>query len=325
MNRKMFTPNLVRGLHLFLIAALLGLWPTPVTAAPIVLGAATTTTLTSSLNPSTFSQTVTFTATVTSGGGIPTGTVTFKDSAAEIGTGTLNDSGVATFSTSTLDVGIHVITGEYGGDGSFNGSTSAPLTQVVEEAPDPIELILSTVEDIEAKLDPGGVVEGWINSARDTVIGVVSSARDAILAKLGDIQGQLTSIEEAESSIVDLLTNPAFGLEEIKREVSEIEEKLHKLDVKIIVAKRYWVIFILTSFGGSRVDADVKAVELSDRALVPSDFSVIRVSTGLLKLTLDRKAIRAGGSHPLLVEMEATDDPMLSGVDIAVIQSRGDD
>jgi len=50
--------------------------------------AATATTVTSSLNPSTFGQSVTFTATVSSAGGTPTGTVTFYDGATTLGTGT---------------------------------------------------------------------------------------------------------------------------------------------------------------------------------------------------------------------------------------------
>jgi len=101
----------------------------------VVNKADTTTTLTSSPNPSAFGEPVTFTATVKPPGVItPTGTVTFRDGAAAIGTPTLNASGVATFTTCTLDVGIHSVTAEYGGDASFNGSTSAPLTQVVGEA-----------------------------------------------------------------------------------------------------------------------------------------------------------------------------------------------
>ncbi|GAF76977.1 unnamed protein product, partial [marine sediment metagenome] len=82
------------------------------------------------------------------------------------------------------------------------------------------------------------------------------------------------------------------------------------------------VFFVLTSFGGIRVDADVSAVELGDGALEPSDFSVMRVSTGLVELTLNKEAIRGRGrgSRPLLVAMEATiDDTILTGLDIAGI------
>ncbi len=91
---------------------------------------ATTTTLASSVNPSTAGQSVTFTATVMGTGGTPTGTVTFKDGAATLGTGTLA-GGVATFTTTTLVAGSHAITAVYSGDASFAPSTSAILTQVV--------------------------------------------------------------------------------------------------------------------------------------------------------------------------------------------------
>jgi hypothetical protein len=94
--------------------------------------AATTTGLTSSLNPSTFGQKVTFTATVTaSTTGTPTGKVTFKDGSSTLGTGTLNSSGQATFSTASLARGTHSITAVYGGDSNYLGSTSPALNQVV--------------------------------------------------------------------------------------------------------------------------------------------------------------------------------------------------
>ena len=93
----------------------------------------TSTALTSSVNPSAFGQSVTFTATVTAnapGSGSPTGTVTFYDgpvnSSDQIGTGTLSlSSGVmtATLSTSSLPVGTDTITAAYGGDGNFLTST----------------------------------------------------------------------------------------------------------------------------------------------------------------------------------------------------------
>jgi two-component sensor histidine kinase len=91
---------------------------------------ATSTSVASSLNPSTFGQSVTFTATVTSSGGTPTGTVTFKDGTSTLGTGTLS-SGKAKFTTSTLSKGTHSITGVYGGSADFLSSTSPALTQTV--------------------------------------------------------------------------------------------------------------------------------------------------------------------------------------------------
>jgi hypothetical protein len=86
--------------------------------------ASTATAVSSSPNPSNSNQSVTFTATVTSAAGTPTGTVQFKDGGASIGSPqTLNGSGVATFSTSSLSAGVHTITAEYSGDAGFLTST----------------------------------------------------------------------------------------------------------------------------------------------------------------------------------------------------------
>ena len=100
--------------------------------------AGTTTTVASSANPSTYGDSVTFTATVTrsEGTSTPTGTVSFRDGGVSIGSGTLSGSGgtaTATFATSSLAAGSHTITTVYGGDSNFDGSTSSPVTQVVNQ------------------------------------------------------------------------------------------------------------------------------------------------------------------------------------------------
>jgi hypothetical protein len=101
-------------------------------ATVVVVTVATTTALSSSLNPSAATQPVTFTATVsaTGAGAVPSGTVTFKDGTTTLGTATLSN-GTTTFTTSTLAAGSRSITAIYGGDQYFQTSTSSPLTQVV--------------------------------------------------------------------------------------------------------------------------------------------------------------------------------------------------
>jgi len=94
---------------------------------------ATSTTLTSSVNPSVFGQPVTFTATVAPVGlanGVPQGTVTFNDGTTTLATVILNN-GQASFTTSALAVGSHTITATYNGSTSLSPSTSAPLVQQV--------------------------------------------------------------------------------------------------------------------------------------------------------------------------------------------------
>jgi len=96
-----------------------------------VSGIATTTTLSSSLDPSQSGQTVTFTAVVSSSSGFPPDgeAVTFSDGSATLGTGNLI-RGTATFTTSMLAVGTHTITAAYGGDQNF-GNSSATVIQTV--------------------------------------------------------------------------------------------------------------------------------------------------------------------------------------------------
>jgi|GEM_PF-2466068 len=111
-----------------------------------VHAAASATTLSSSKNPSVFNQSVTFTAKVTSTGGTPAGTVTFKNGGATLGTGALNGSGIATFTTTTLAVGAHSITAAYAGNGDFLASTSAALSQTVNKA--------ATTSTVTSTVDP---------------------------------------------------------------------------------------------------------------------------------------------------------------------------
>jgi hypothetical protein len=89
---------------------------------------ATTTALSSSVNPSLVGQSVTFTATVA--GASPTGTVEFFDGATSLGSGALA-GGAATLSTSSLTLGTHLITAVYGGDAGNGGSTSPIVSQSV--------------------------------------------------------------------------------------------------------------------------------------------------------------------------------------------------
>src|SRR5581483_1011416 len=90
--------------------------------------AGTTTTLTASGSTVNPGSSVTLTATVASATtGTPTGTVTFYDGSAALGTGTLAvgaGGDVATLSTSALLSGSHTITAVYSGDVNFAASST---------------------------------------------------------------------------------------------------------------------------------------------------------------------------------------------------------
>jgi hypothetical protein len=123
------------------------------TSAPViqVVLVATTTSLTSSPNPSTYGQTVAFTATVTSSLGVPPPDgeiISFMKGTTVLGTGTLS-GGSANFMTSTLPVGTNAIKAVYGGASSLPGSTSNVVKQVVSKA--------TTTTVLASSLNPSNV------------------------------------------------------------------------------------------------------------------------------------------------------------------------
>lgn len=101
----------------------------------------TTLVLTSGVNPSTYGNPVTFTATVQTNAiavvGISGETVAFYNSGASLGTGILNGSGQTAYTTSATQLapGSYSITAVYAGDSNYTGSTNSPvLSQFVGQA-----------------------------------------------------------------------------------------------------------------------------------------------------------------------------------------------
>lgn len=87
----------------------------------------------SSGSPAAVGTTVVFTGTVTArtpGTGTPSGTVQFRIDGVNRGTPvTLNPSGQVAYAISTLAAGRHTVSAVYAGNGNFNTSTSANITQ----------------------------------------------------------------------------------------------------------------------------------------------------------------------------------------------------
>jgi hypothetical protein len=101
------------------------------TVKQVVNKATTSATLVSSLNPSSFGRSVTFTATVKSQyGATVKGSVTYYDGMTVLKTDVGLSGGVAKYTTSALTAGSHTITATYNGNVDFD-SSSASLTQTV--------------------------------------------------------------------------------------------------------------------------------------------------------------------------------------------------
>jgi hypothetical protein len=111
-----------------------------------VAKAATTATLTSSVNPATFGQSVALTATVSPAAA--TGIVQFFDGAASLGAATLA-GGAASLSTSALIAGAHALTVVYSGDTNYSASASAALSESVAKA--------ATTATLRSSVNPSNV------------------------------------------------------------------------------------------------------------------------------------------------------------------------
>ena len=109
---------------------------------------------------SVYGQSVTLTATISSSSQNMSGTVTFKDGATTLGTGTVSSS-TATLTVTTLSPAIHVLTATYNGDTNYSGSTSAPVLNLVSQAntttavaPSPNPSVVGQAVSLRATVSP---------------------------------------------------------------------------------------------------------------------------------------------------------------------------
>jgi sugar lactone lactonase YvrE len=107
--------------------------------------------LISSLAAAGVGSAVSFTATVTSSAGTPSGSVSFYDGTTLLGTSTLA-AGVATYTTVNLPVGALSITAVYSGDSNFLALTSSAFTETVMTA------FTVTAPTTPLPVAPGGAV-----------------------------------------------------------------------------------------------------------------------------------------------------------------------
>ncbi len=174
--------------------------------------ATTATTLSSSVNPSLFGQTVTLTAEVANltDSSVPTGSVTFTDGSMLLGTGVLDALGQATFTTYNLMVGDHVIVATYIGDPAFAASASAPLIQTVNPLPSSLGGQVFVDVDNDGQAETG---EPGIGGVEVSLVGTDDLGNDVGLTALTDQYGfyNFQDLRPGTYSIVE--TQPAGYLQ----------------------------------------------------------------------------------------------------------------
>jgi hypothetical protein len=138
-------------------------------AAPATAASDTTTTLTSSVNPSSPGHAITLTATVT--GNAPTGQVVFGEPGLTLGVADLT-SGVATLTLTSLSPGTHALTATYNGDDSNNYSFTT-LAQTVAAPPPPVVPVKAPEVKLVASTTKASVGDkvklSWLTKNADTV------------------------------------------------------------------------------------------------------------------------------------------------------------
>ncbi len=178
-----------------------------------IIQAPTTTTLVSSLNPSLITQSVTFTATVTTNFQTPTGNVDFFDGVTKIAaavpfTSSTNGSAQAVFVTSALLAGIHPITAVYNGDTVHAVSTSNVVQQVVNKNPSSIALV-SSKNPVVIGTDTTVTFTATVSGANGTPTGTVDFRDFGV-----SLAGPVPLVSGAASLIVNLppsVTSPLLA------------------------------------------------------------------------------------------------------------------
>jgi hypothetical protein len=135
--------------------------------------------LTSNPNPSIFGQSVTFQTKITSLKGVPPGTISLTDltTAATLATLTSDSNGNASFSTSTLAVGDHLVEASYPANSTY-GNATASVFQVVDSG-FPTTTALTCMP---SPIDISGTAQltATVTSANGTPTGNIAFTDDAV-------------------------------------------------------------------------------------------------------------------------------------------------
>jgi hypothetical protein len=175
------------------------------------LGAfATTTTLTSDVNPGVSFQPTLLTASVTSASGTPTGTVNFFDGTTLLGQAAVDPNGHASLLVA-LGAGTHHIKAVFAGITPFNNSTSAVVNEIVNKDATTTAINVShlggSAFEVDIRLTPnapgGGIPTGTI-TIRDgnTVLTTIPASQAQVLVLLGAGKHSLTATYNGDANFL---------------------------------------------------------------------------------------------------------------------------
>ncbi len=162
---------------------------------------ASTTSLSSSVNPSTLGQPVTFTATVSGSAATPTGTVTFSVDGTTVASGVTMSAGQASFTTTALAAGQHDVVASYAGDSFYKPSSTSLTQSVIDSAAVATELIEDFFET-RAKLILGnGPDRGRRIDRLNAIAPAAGNPADALLGLMPLVKGGPTTLSGSLGAI----------------------------------------------------------------------------------------------------------------------------
>jgi uncharacterized membrane protein len=277
----------------------------------------TTTALTSSLNPSNYGQTVTFTAAVSAYSGTATGTVSFYDGSTQLGSATLANGSVS-LSTSSLAAGPHSITAAYQGYSAFQPSTSAPLDQVVNGVSTSTSLVsllnpslygqavTFTAAVSTASGTPTGTVIFYDGS---TAIGSATLTNGTASTSVSTLAAGSHSITAAYQGSGDLDPSTSAPLNQIVNPVSTSTSLVSSANPARNKQKVTYTATVTSQFGGAATGtatfqdngATIATVALSGNQAA---YTISYPSEGihLITATYSGDASNAGSISPVLIE-----------------------
>jgi hypothetical protein len=183
---------------------------------PVVGSNATTTTLSTDVNPAVSGQPTLLTATVTSSGGTPTGTVNFFDGSTLLGQAAVDPNGHASLLVA-LGAGNHALKAVFAGTTPFTASTSAVLTETVHKDATTITLGVShlggsffeAVVNLTPNAPGGGVPTGTITIFDGTtVLTTVPASEAQFLVRLGAGKHSLTASYSGDANFLASVSAP---------------------------------------------------------------------------------------------------------------------
>ena len=278
--------------------------------------ASSSTTVKSSLNPSTFGQSVTLTANVSGQfSGVATGTVTFSNGSSSLGSATVS-SNTASLATTTLPVGTDSITAVYSGDSNFTGSTSNTVSQVVNAATQPaatptfspVAGTYSSAQSVTiSDTTPGATVYYTTNGTTPTTGSTVYSSSSPITVSSSEtIEAIATAggyVNSAVATAVYTIQAPGFTLSALPGSVSVAEGSSATINVAVTDVE---------GFSGS--------VTLSVSGLPSGVYASTGTNspTGTQEIVLSAGSSAAATSSPVTVTIAGTSGALSASTTIAL-------